>query len=94
MRKLHTAAVAAAVLGSVSFIGAGTATAQSPNAVHGGGGGGWCKSHDLNVDVLGQLGLANGLLGNGLNGEGSPGGQWNHVGSEMGCEDGHGGHGH
>ena len=91
MRKFHRAAVAAAILGSISFIGTGTATAQTPTGMHGGGGG--CKSHDLNVSVLSQIGVANGLLGNGLNGEGSPGAQWGHVGSEMGCEDGHG-HGH
>jgi len=84
MRKLPKAAAAAAILGIFSLIGTGTATAQGMEAMGGGG----CKSHDLNVDVLGQVGLLNGLLGNALNGEGNPGGQANHVGSEMGCEHG------
>ncbi|MGP4043941.1 hypothetical protein [Streptomyces sp. 2A115] len=86
MRKLHKAAVAAAILGSISFIGTGTATAQGADGMHGG----WCKSHDLNIDILGQVGIANGLAGNLLNGEGDPGAQYNHVGSEMGCKHGHG----
>ncbi|MGW1373319.1 hypothetical protein ACWD6P_03440 [Streptomyces sp. NPDC002446] len=77
MSKLRKAAVVAAVIGSVSFLGAGTANA--------GGGGNWCRSHDLNVDVLGQVGILNGLLGNALNGEGGPGGQFGGVGSSMGC---------
>lgn len=87
MRKLHKAAVAAAILGSISFIGTGTATAQGGDGMHGGGG---CKSHDFNIGLLGQVGLGNGLLGNGINGEGAPGAQWNHVGSEMGCDHGGG----
>jgi hypothetical protein len=78
MRKLPKAAVAAAVIGIVSLIGTGTASAQGAEAMHGGG----CRSHDLNVDILGQVGLLNGLLGNAINGEGSPGGQNNHVGSD------------
>ncbi|WP_210583716.1 hypothetical protein [Streptomyces sp. GESEQ-35] len=81
MRKLQKAAVAAAIIGSFSFIATGTATAQSAYGMHGGGG---CKSHDLNVDVLGQVGLLNGLLGNAINGEGNAGGQHNHVGSSCG----------
>ncbi|TJZ42526.1 hypothetical protein FCH28_34570 [Streptomyces piniterrae] len=71
MRKLHKAAVVAAILGSVSFLGAPTASA----------GGHGCKTHDLNVDVLGNVGVLNGLLGNLLNGEGSPGAQVTHLGS-------------
>ncbi|TJZ42821.1 hypothetical protein FCH28_33555 [Streptomyces piniterrae] len=82
MRKLHKAAVVAAVLGSVGFLGAGTANA------HGGVGisqGSSCRSHDLNVDVLGEVGILNGVLGSALNGEGSPGAQVTHMGSTMGC---------
>ncbi|MEU9121285.1 hypothetical protein AB0C96_15770 [Streptomyces sp. NPDC048506] len=44
-----------------------------------------CRSHDLNVDVLGQVGILNGLLGNALGGEGSPGAQHTKQGSSMGC---------
>ncbi|WP_225859118.1 hypothetical protein [Streptomyces albicerus] len=33
-----------------------------------------CTSHDLNVDVLGPVGVLNGVLGNALNGEGNSGG--------------------
>ncbi|MFI6687102.1 hypothetical protein [Streptomyces sp. NPDC050485] len=83
MRKLHKAAVAAAILGSMSFIATGTATAQSADGRHEGHGG-YCRSHDLNVDILGQVGLLNGLLGNALNGEGNPGAQFDGVGSECG----------
>ncbi|WP_043267781.1 hypothetical protein [Streptomyces sp. CT34] len=45
-----------------------------------------CRSHDLNVDVLGQVGVLNGLLGNAINGEGDGGGQHTHQGSRMGCD--------
>ncbi|MET9829838.1 hypothetical protein ABZ078_11070 [Streptomyces sp. NPDC006385] len=86
MRKLQKAAVAAAVMGSLTLIAAGPATAQGAVAMHGG-----CKSHDLNVDVLGQVGLLNGLLGNALNGEGNAGGQVTDFGSD--CNH-HGHHGH
>ncbi|MEU9110672.1 hypothetical protein AB0D04_02435 [Streptomyces sp. NPDC048483] len=79
MRKLRNAAVVAAILGSVSFVGAGTASAE------GHGGGNWCRSHDLNVAVLNQIGVLNGLAANILNGEGGPGGQFGGVGSSMGC---------
>lgn len=87
MRKLQKAAVAAAVLGGFCFISSGTATAQSAYALPADG----CKSHDMNIDILGQVGLLNGLAGNLANGEGDPGGQGTHVGS--GCGHGHG-HGH
>ncbi|MFG2395572.1 hypothetical protein [Streptomyces lydicus] len=46
-----------------------------------GGHGHWCKTHDLNIDILGQVGILNGLLGNALNGEGNPGAQFDGVGS-------------
>jgi hypothetical protein len=87
MRKLHKAAVAAAIIGSVSFIASGSATAQGAQNVRGGGG---CSSHDFNIDILGEVGIANGLAGDLLNGDGSPGAQSTHVGSEMGCDRGHG----
>ncbi|MFJ9414972.1 MULTISPECIES: hypothetical protein [unclassified Streptomyces] len=80
MRKLHKAAVVAAVLGSVSFLGAGTANA---------GGAGGCGAHVLDVNVLGEVGIANGILSNLINSEGSPGGQITGMGSSMGCN-GHG----
>ncbi|GAA2460318.1 MULTISPECIES: hypothetical protein [Streptomyces] len=88
MNKLRKAAVLVAALGSLGMLAAGTAQA------HDGGKGGDqfkigqssnCKSHDLNLDVLGQVGLLNGLLGNALNGEGNPGAQNTHIGSSMGC---------
>ncbi|MEU2712957.1 hypothetical protein [Streptomyces sp. NPDC007205] len=69
MRKLSEAAAAAAVIASVSFIATGTATtaATAQGAVmHRGG----C------VDILGEVGIANGLAGNLLNGEGDPGAQF------------------
>ncbi|MET8168549.1 hypothetical protein ABZT34_30590 [Streptomyces sp. NPDC005329] len=88
MRKLRTAAVLMAVLGNVALMGAGVAQADQ----------GWdrgdglnisqsttCESHDLNLDVLGQVGIGNGLGGNLLNGEGNPGAQSTDIGSTMGC---------
>ncbi|MCC5477428.1 hypothetical protein [Streptomyces barringtoniae] len=88
MHKLHKAAVLVAALGSVGLLASGTAYAGG----EGGGGGGSsvlqssnCKSHDLNVDVLGEVGILNGVLGNALNGEGDPGAQDTHIGSSMGC---------
>ncbi|MFE1288564.1 hypothetical protein [Streptomyces sp. NPDC058751] len=87
MRKLRNVAVLVAALGSLGLVG-GTAHAagqdvgddqvsvtQSST----------CKSHDLNLDVLGNVGVLNGLLGNALNGEGNPGGQATHLGSSQGC---------
>ncbi|MFI9047578.1 hypothetical protein [Streptomyces sp. NPDC053427] len=44
-----------------------------------------CKSHDLNVNILGTVGILNGALGNALNGEGHPGKQGTRQGSSMGC---------
>ncbi|MGW0792350.1 hypothetical protein ACWD04_30030 [Streptomyces sp. NPDC002911] len=87
MRKLQKAAVVVAMLGSVGFLGAGTAAAgghdgpevnvqQSAS----------CVSHDLNVDVLGNVGVLNGLGGNLLGGEGNPGAQATEQGSNQGCD--------
>ncbi|MEV5803315.1 hypothetical protein [Streptomyces collinus] len=80
MRKLRNAAVAVVVIGSVGFLGIGPAAALTAR----GGQGGGCKSHDLNIDILGEVGVLNGLGGNLLNGEGSPGGQYTDIGSECG----------
>ncbi|OEJ22811.1 hypothetical protein AR457_36765 [Streptomyces agglomeratus] len=89
MRKLRSVAVVVAALGSIGFMG------STAHADQGGRGGGddkfnitqstQCKSHDLNLDILGQVGVLNGLLGNALNGEGNPGAQSTHLGSDMGC---------
>ncbi|MEV6169112.1 hypothetical protein AB0L99_12905 [Streptomyces sp. NPDC051954] len=92
MHKLRKAAVVVVALGSVGILSAGSASANGQDG-HGGKDGGKfsvlqssnCKSHDLNLDVLGQVGVLNGLLGNALNGEGNAGGQDTHLGSSMGC---------
>ncbi len=90
MHKFRKAAVVAAALGSVAFLGAGSAHADG--GMHGGKGsafnikqGSSCRSHDLNVDVLGEVGILNGVLGNALGGEGAPGAQETKIGSSMGC---------
>ncbi|GHI40671.1 hypothetical protein [Streptomyces violascens] len=44
-----------------------------------------CRSHDLNIDILGSVGLLNGVLGGALNGEGNAGAQETKLGSTMGC---------
>ena len=84
MRKLHKAAVVAVALGSIGFLGAGTAYAGG-GGQFGIGQGSSCRSHDLNVDVLGEVGVLNGVLGNALNGEGNAGAQSTPIGSSMGC---------
>jgi hypothetical protein len=96
MRKLSKVAVVAAMLGTAGFAGAGTAFADAPaDAPFGGPMGGGpdisvsqnvkCVSHDLNVGVLSNLSILNGLGGNLANGEGNPGLTQQHQGSEMGC---------
>ncbi|MFG2135954.1 hypothetical protein [Streptomyces sp. NPDC048650] len=44
-----------------------------------------CRSHDANVDVLGQVGIANGLASNLLGGERGSGRQRTDLGSDLGC---------
>ena len=92
MHKLRKAAVLVAALASVGLLSAGTAHAGGGHG-HGKGGDHFnikqssnCRSHDLNLDVLGQVGILNGLGGNLLNGEGNPGAQDTHIGSSMGCD--------
>ncbi|MGD3105977.1 hypothetical protein [Streptomyces sp. YGL11-2] len=87
MRKLQKAAVATVALGSFGFLGAGIAYATS-----GSGGTDFdvkqrnsCRSNDADVDALGEVGIANGLAGNAIGGEGTPGGQSTRVGSSMSC---------
>ncbi|MBT2506768.1 hypothetical protein J7I98_12880 [Streptomyces sp. ISL-98] len=93
MRKFRKAAVLVAALASVGLVSAGTAHAGGHGHGHHKGGDHFnikqsseCKSHDLNVDVLGQVGILNGALGSALNGEGHPGAQDTHLGSSMGCD--------
>jgi hypothetical protein len=92
MHKLRKAAVLVAALGSLGMLAAGTA--QAHDGGRGGRGSGdefnimqssHCTSHDSNVDVLGQVGILNGLGGNLLNGEGNAGAQSTSMGSSMGC---------
>ncbi|WP_371670404.1 hypothetical protein OG985_23925 [Streptomyces sp. NBC_00289] len=90
MRKLRTAAVLMAALGSVGLLGAGAAHADQGWG-RGDGSGlnvsqrNTCQSHDSNIDILGEVGIANGLGGNLLNGEGNSGAQKTSLGSTMGC---------
>ncbi|MGP4043306.1 hypothetical protein [Streptomyces sp. 2A115] len=86
MRKLQKVVIVGAVLGGIGSFGAGTALAHERG--HDGFDvtqGIECRSHDMNIDVLGSVGAINGLLGNALNGEGNPGAQQSHLGSDMGC---------
>jgi hypothetical protein len=79
-------AVAASALAAVATLGtAGRALAAGPGGQFDIRQSSQCLSHDLNVDVLGQVGLLNGLLGNALNSEGNPGAQSTHHGVTMGC---------
>ncbi|PKW05053.1 hypothetical protein SAMN05428944_0120 [Streptomyces sp. 1222.5] len=90
MHKVRTAAVLVAALGSLGFMSAGAAHAdQGPGKGHGGSfsvlQSSNCQSHDSNVDLLGEVGIGNGLGGNLLGGEGNPGAQQTSLGSTMGC---------
>ncbi|MCF2130702.1 hypothetical protein L1I79_30380 [Strepomyces sp. STD 3.1] len=92
MHNLRMAAVLVAAFGSAGLLGVGTAHADQ------GGNGDYtvsqtssCGSHDSNVNILGQVGIGNGLGGNLLNGEGSPGAQKASLGSTMGCNNAVGG---
>ncbi|MFI6008088.1 hypothetical protein ACIBAG_04565 [Streptomyces sp. NPDC051243] len=87
MRKLHKVALVGAVLGSVAPFGVGTAVAHGEAGAHDLdiSQGIECRSHDMNIDVLGSVGALNSLLANALNGEGNPGAQSTHLGSDMGC---------
>ncbi|MGX1887616.1 hypothetical protein [Streptomyces sp. NPDC055287] len=84
MRKLRTGAVLVAAFGCAGLLGAGTA-----HAGQGGDGGiiqsSTCGSHDSNVDILGEVGIGNGLGGNASNGEGNSGVQSSSLGSTAGC---------
>lgn len=73
MRMIRKASVVIAALGGVALLGAGTACAD------GKGGlpldllqGSSCMSHEVNVDVLGEVGVVGGL-------------QSTPLGSSMGC---------
>ncbi|WP_369394335.1 hypothetical protein AB5J72_47405 [Streptomyces sp. CG1] len=88
MNKLRKVAVMVAALGSAGLLTAGTAHAGGQGGEHGGNEvlqSSNCRSHDLNADVLGEVGILNGVLGNALNGEGDPGAQSTHIGSTTGC---------
>ncbi|MEU5707166.1 hypothetical protein [Streptomyces flaveolus] len=86
MRTFHKAVLVGAILGSVGSFGGNAAFA------HGEPGhdldftqGIECRSHDMNIEVIGSIGAITGLAGNLLNGEGNPGAQQSHLGSDMGC---------
>ncbi|MFI0811153.1 hypothetical protein [Streptomyces echinatus] len=96
MRKLHTAAVLIAAFGSMGLLGAGTAHADQGWGKRGGDSfditqSSTCRSHDSNLDVLGEVGIGNGLGGNLGNGEGNAGAQQSSLGSTMGCDNSFGG---
>ncbi|MFF4845779.1 hypothetical protein [Streptomyces collinus] len=86
MRKFQKVILVSAILGGVGSMGA------NPAFAHGEPGhdiditqGVECRSHDMNIEVIGSVGAITGLAGNLLNGEGNPGAQQSHLGSDMGC---------
>lgn len=88
MRKLHKVVVVVAALGSVSFIGAGTASAGG----WGRGGHGFdikqinlCRSHDVDLGLADNIALLPGAFANIFGGHGSPGAQLTRVGSNVSC---------
>ncbi|GAA2663491.1 hypothetical protein [Streptomyces lunalinharesii] len=88
MHKLQKTLVVSVALGGFAFLGAGAAYADGGRGENGFDvrQGSQCRSHDANVDVLGEVGILNGVLGNALGGEGSPGAQSTRMGSSMGCD--------
>ncbi|MGW1544035.1 hypothetical protein ACWCPM_27975 [Streptomyces sp. NPDC002309] len=85
MRKFQKVVLVGAILGSIGSLGGTTAVAgdfgddlELTQGIE-------CRSHDMNIEVLGSVGALTGLAGNLLNGEGNPGAQQNHLGSDMGC---------
>ncbi|MFJ8313023.1 MULTISPECIES: hypothetical protein [unclassified Streptomyces] len=86
MRKIQKVALVGAVLGSIGALG-GTAFAHGEQGAHDTDimQNSECRSHDMNIDVLGSVGVLNALAANALNGEGAPGAQSNHLGADMGC---------
>ncbi|MEU9121148.1 hypothetical protein AB0C96_15060 [Streptomyces sp. NPDC048506] len=73
MCKLRKAAVVIAALGGVSLLGAGTAYADGgPGSLFDILQGSSCRSHDLNTDVLGAVGVGSGA-------------QSTALGSSLGC---------
>ncbi|MFJ6833229.1 hypothetical protein [Streptomyces sp. NPDC091209] len=89
MRKLHKVVLLSALIGSVGALGANTASAYGDRG-HDGDSiditqGVECRSHDMNIEVLGSVGALTGVAGNLLNGEGAAGAQQSHLGSDMGC---------
>ncbi|MER7838274.1 hypothetical protein ABTY98_20870 [Streptomyces sp. NPDC096040] len=82
MNSFRKVAVAAAIISGVSFVAISPANAQAAERMQGGG----CRSHDLNIDILGEVGILNGLGGDLINGEGGPGGQFTDIGSD--CDHG------
>lgn len=64
MRKIQKAAVVVAMLGSVAALGAGTAVAgESPEFKVSGGG---CTVNGDSIAVLSNVGILNGVLGEGI----------------------------
>jgi hypothetical protein len=67
MRKIQKAALVVAMLGSVGALGAGTAVANDkPDVKFEVGHGGCDTTSGDNISVLSNVGIANGLLGNGI----------------------------
>ncbi|MFG3316715.1 hypothetical protein ACGF3J_01525 [Streptomyces sp. NPDC048171] len=85
MRTFQKAVLVSAILGSVGALSATTAVANDWGSDLDITQGTECRSHDMNIEVLGSVGALTGLAGNILNGEGNPGAQQNHLGSDMGC---------
>ncbi|MFD4035188.1 hypothetical protein ACFWVP_32915 [Streptomyces sp. NPDC058637] len=85
MRKLQKAAVVVAMLGSVGFIGSGTAFAGDEGPGIDVKQSSACESHDTSVNILNNVGVLNGLLSGLIGNEGDPGAQDFKVGSTMDC---------
>ncbi|MFD7434475.1 hypothetical protein [Streptomyces sp. NPDC059861] len=85
MRKFQKVVLVGAILGSVGSLGGTNAVADDLGNDLELTQGIECRSHDMNIEVIGSVGALTGLAGNLLNGEGNPGAQQNHLGSDMGC---------
>ncbi|MFE9724130.1 hypothetical protein ACFYQ5_11195 [Streptomyces sp. NPDC005794] len=81
MRKLQKAAVVVAMLGSVGFIGSGTAFAGDDGGIDVTQSAS-CVQHDTSVNILSNVSALNGLLSGLIGNAGDPGASDQNIGSQ------------
>ncbi|WP_406391139.1 hypothetical protein [Streptomyces sp. NBC_00887] len=82
MRKFQKAAVVVAMLGSIGFIGSGTAFAGDDGPGIDVTQTASCVQHDTSVNILSNVSALNGLLSGLIGNEGDPGASDQNIGSK------------